>query len=125
MPKDNGQTSTVVVKPDLKKMKSIFLRDLMPSGEKAAKIRGDQSAAWKMIEADCHCNKRAAKQLLKLMGESEETRDDFMRTFLPGLAELGLFPAEDLADLMGDAGAPDLGVVKAAKGAPAEGAALQ
>lgn len=102
MAKSTGAVSGELVKPDLKKMKSIFLRDLKPAGEQAAKIRGDQSTAWKSVEQDCHCNKRAAKQLLKLMGESEETREDFLRTFLPGLVELNLMPEEDLVDLMGE-----------------------
>jgi len=98
--KKDEQISGEVPQPDLKKMKSIFLRDLKPAGEQSAKIRGDQSAAWKAIENDCHCNKRAAKALFKLQGESEELRDDFLRTFLLGLIELNLVPSDDLVDLM-------------------------
>lgn len=117
------QDSTEVLQPDLARMKSIFLSDLRPAGEKAAKIRGDQSAAWKTIENDCHCNKRAAKALLKLMGESEELRDDFLRTFLPGLKELNLVPAADLAgegldDLVDEISA---GIVAGAKPVGTEG----
>lgn len=112
------QTSSEVAQPDLKRMKAIFTSDLKPASEKAAKIRGDQSHAWKTIENDCHCNKRAAKALLKLMTESEELRDDFLRTFLPGLKELDLVPSEDLVDMMdGGEGQPGLmaGIVAGSK----------
>lgn len=102
-------------------MKSLFLSDLKPASEKAAKIRGDQSAAWKAIETDYHCNKRAAKALLKLMGESEELRDDFLRTFLPGLKELNLVPSEDLVDLMDGEGGLMAGIVAGAKPMGTEG----
>lgn len=110
-----------VMQPDLKKMKSIFLRDLKPSGEQAAKIRGDQSAAWKAIENDCNCNKRAAKSLLKMFGESEELREDFLRTFIPGLLELNLLPREDLADMMGPDVDLDSGVQRNRRPMGAEG----
>lgn len=103
-----------VVKPDLKKMKKLFQTDLVRSNEQAAKIRGDQSAAWKMIEQDYHCNKRAAKFLLKLLSESEETRHDVFSTLIPGLIELDLIPREDLADMMGADVDLDTGVKRAA-----------
>lgn len=110
-----------VVKPDLKKMKKAFQTDLMPATEKAAKIRGDQSAAWKIIETDYHCNKRAAKILLKLMGESEETREDVLRTLIPGLIECDLIPREDLADMMGADVDLDAGVKRQPKPMGTEG----
>lgn len=123
------QDSNEVHQPDIAKMKSIFIRDLRPAGEQSAKIRGDQSAAWKAVENDCHCNKRAAKALLKLMGESEELRDDYLRTFLLGLKELELVPSEDLVDLMeGDGEKPGLmaGIIAGKKPMGTEGlAALQ
>lgn len=121
MAKSKSTEVTEVHKPDLKKMKSIFLRDLMPAGEKAAKIRGDQSAAWKTIEADCHCNKRAAKQLLKLLGESEETREDYLRTLIPGLKVLNLLPEDDLVDLMDGESEPDVSAISSTRALGTEG----
>lgn len=118
------QTSSEVAQPDIAKMKQIFIRDLKPAGEQSAKIRGDQSAAWKAVENDCHCNKQAAKALLKLMGESEELRDDYLRTFLMGLKALDLVPSDDLVDLMegdGESGGLMAGIVAGKKPMGTEG----
>ncbi len=95
--RESKQDSNQIAQPDLDRMRSIFIRDLKPAEEKSAKTRGDQSAAWKTIEKDCNCNKRAAKALFSLHGMSDELRDDFLRTFLPGLKALNLVPAADLA----------------------------
>lgn len=97
--------------PDFAKMKRIFLHDISPAQEKTAKSRGDLSAAWKMIEDDCHCNKRAAKLLHKLYGESEETRDDFLRTLYGGMQALGIGISQDLVDQMTDDDAPTMPTV--------------
>jgi hypothetical protein len=97
--------------PDFAKMKRIFLHDISPAQEKNAKARGDLSAAWKAIEDDCHCNKRAAKLLHKLFGESEETRDDFLRTLYGGMQVLGIGISQDLVDQMSDEDAPTMPVV--------------
>lgn len=97
--------------PDFEKMKRIFLHDLKPADEKTAKARGDLSAAWGSIEKDCHCNKRAAKLLFKLNGESEETRDDFLRTLYGGMKALGIGISADLVDKMNDADAPTMPMV--------------
>jgi hypothetical protein len=71
-----------VLAPDFEKMKRIFQTDLKPANEQNAKSRGDLSAAWGAIEKDCHVNKRAAKLLFRLSGESEEARDDFLSSAL-------------------------------------------
>ena len=94
--------------PDFAKMKRIFLTDIKPAEDKNAKTRGDLSAAWKAIEDDCRCNKRAAKLLHKLHGESEETRDDFLRTLYGGMKALGLGISRDLVDQMDGEDAPDM-----------------
>ena len=100
-----------VVAPDFAKMKKIFQTDLKPADEKSAKARGDLSAAWGAIEKDCHCNKRAAKLLFKLNGESEETRDDFLRTLYGGMKALGIGISADLVDKMSGDDAPSMPVV--------------
>lgn len=99
MADDNNTTSVEVPRPDFKRMAKVMTKDLKPLSEEGAKVRGDQSAAWKVIADDCHCNKRAAKALFKLLYESDETRDDYLRTFLPGLKALGLIPENDLVDI--------------------------
>jgi hypothetical protein len=106
MPKE--EKSAEIHQPDFEKMKRIFTRDLRPSEEKAAKIRGDQSTAWKAIENDCHCNKRAAKLLLKLHGQSDEERDDFLRTLYGGMQALGIALTRDLVDQAEGVEAPQM-----------------
>lgn len=108
-----------VIAPDFAKMKRIFDNDLKPADEKNAKTRGDLSAAWGAIEKDCHCNKRAAKLLFKLNGESEETRDDFLRTLYGGMKALGIGISQDLVDKMNDEDAPTMPTVES-KGLGAE-----
>lgn len=117
----NDDEVTEVKDPDFEKMKRIFQGDIKPADEQTAKARGDLSAAWKTIEDDCACNKRAARQLYKLFGESEETRDDFLRTFVGGLIALDLMPREDLVDMMGETKVPNVTPLKRARGLGAEG----
>jgi hypothetical protein len=119
MSRKNNEVETVRA-PDFAKMKRIFLHDISPAQEKTAKSRGDLSAAWKMIEDDCNCNKRAAKLLHKLYGESEETRDDFLRTLYGGMKALGIGISADLVDQMNDEDAPTMPTVPS-NGMGAEG----
>jgi hypothetical protein len=120
MPKANQAQVQEVVAPDFQKMKRIFLHDLKPADEKSAKVRGDQSAAWSAIEKDCHCNKRAAKLLFKLNGESEETRDDFLRTLYGGMKALGIGISQDLVDKMSGEDAPTMPTVDQSGGMGAD-----
>lgn len=109
---DKGEIVTQILAPDFAKMKRIFDNDIRPAAEKNAKTRGDLSAAWKAVEDDCHCNKRAAKLLNKLLGESEETRDDFLRTLYGGMKALGIGISRDLVDQMNDEDAPEMPIVE-------------
>jgi hypothetical protein len=111
MARGEGEKVKEVAAPDFAKMKRIFLTDLKPANEQNAKSRGDLSAAWGAIEKDCHCNKRAAKLLFKLNGESEETRDDFLRTLYGGMKALGIGISADLVDKMSGDDAPTMPVV--------------
>lgn len=119
MARDNDQVKEVHA-PDFAKMKRIFLTDLKPAEEKNAKSRGDLSAAWGAIEKDCHCNKRAAKLLFHLNNESEETRDDFLRTLYGGMKALGIGISQDLVDKMSGEDAPEMPVVDSSGGMGAD-----
>jgi len=110
--KSDAPIVTQVLAPDFAKMKRIFFNDIQPSVERNAKSRGDLSAAWKAVEDDCHCNKRAAKLLFKLSNESEETRDDFLRTLYGGMKALGIGISQDLVDKMNDEDAPTMPIVE-------------
>lgn len=112
MPKNETAPKVETVHaPDFAKMKRIFLHDLKPADEKSAKVRGDLSAAWKAIETDCHVNKRAAKLLFWLNGQSEEMRDDFLRSLYGGMKVLEIGISQDLVDKMNDEDAPTMPVV--------------
>jgi hypothetical protein len=119
MARSKPEKTVEVIAPDFQKMKRIFLHDLKPASEQGAKVRGDQSAAWAAVEKDCHCNKRAAKLLFKLSGESEETRDDFLRTLYGGMKALEIGISQDLVDKMNGEDAPEMPTV-ASRGMGAE-----
>jgi hypothetical protein len=110
MARDNEKAKEVIA-PDFKKMVRIFDRDLKPADEKSSKARGDLSAAWGAIEKDCHVNKRAAKLLFRLKGESEETRDDFLRSLYGGMKALDIAISQDLVDKMNAEDAPSMPTV--------------
>lgn len=120
MARGNDNQVEQIHAPDFEKMKRIFTRDIKPAEEKNAKARGDLSAAWKAIEEDCHCNKKAAKLLHKLYNESEETRDDFLRTLYGGMVALGIGISQDLVDKMSDSEAPTMPVAPASSGVSAD-----
>jgi hypothetical protein len=116
---DNAKVEQVIA-PDFAKMKRIFLTDLKPADEKSAKARGDLSAAWKAVEDDCHVNKRAAKLLFRLNGESEEARDDFLRSLYGGMKALGIGISQDLVDKMSGDDAPTMPTVDSSGGMGAD-----
>lgn len=97
--KDDGpQNGGAITPPDFEKALKVITNDLNPLIERGAKVRGDQAAAWKVIEDDCHCNKKAAKDFHKLLRMDPELRDDYFRT-LSGLLELsGIGISRDLVD---------------------------
>lgn len=108
---DNDQV-TEVHAPDFERMKNILLRDIRPAIEKDAKARGDMAAAWKVIQDECHCHKGAAKLLNKLLGMSDEGRDDFLRTLYGGMQALNIGISQDLVDQMqGEGDAPTMPIV--------------
>lgn len=116
----NDNDVTQVLPPDFEKMKRIFARDIKSADEKSSKARGDLSAAWKAVEDDCHCNKKAAKLLFRLQYSSEEERDDFLRTLYGGMQALGIGISQDLVDKMQDSDAPTMPVAAASRGLGAE-----
>lgn len=97
--KDDGpQNGGEIIKPDFERAIKVITNDLNPLLEKSAKVRGDQAAGWKVIEDDCHCNKKAAKDFHKLLRMDPELRDDYFRT-LRGLLDVsGLGISRDLVD---------------------------
>lgn len=98
----------IVEKPDFDRAIKILKGDLNPLTEEGAKIRGDQAAAWKAIEKDCHCNKKAMKTVHALMRMDPELRDDYLRTLYGGMEAAGIGISEDLVDQMEGDEAPSM-----------------
>ncbi|HEX7852082.1 MAG TPA: hypothetical protein VF503_00115 [Sphingobium sp.] len=109
-PKD--EEAEIVLKPDFERAIRILRSDVNPLTEESAKIRGDQSAAWKEIEKDCHCNKKAMKLVHSLMRMDPEVRDDFLRTQYGAMASAKIGISQDLVDQMTDGDAPAMPTVK-------------
>lgn len=109
-----------VIAPDFDRMKKIFLHDLKPADEQSAKVRGNQSAAWKTIEKDCHCNKTGAKFVFKLLNMSDEARDDVLRTIYGGMKACKIGISQDLVDKMQDQDAPEMPTVDKSGGMGAD-----
>lgn len=105
-----------IPKPDFDRAINILKADLNPLTEKGAKVRGDQAAAWKMIECDCHCNKKAIKTVHQLMRMDPEIRDDFLRSLYGGMQAAGIGISEDLVDQMEGDEAPSMPTVKKTAG---------
>lgn len=83
-------------KPDFAGAATILRTKVRSTNEKKAKIQGDLSACWKDVEDVCHVNKAAAKLVAKMLGQSEETTDDFLRSLWGLMAEMGIGIREDL-----------------------------
>lgn len=101
-----------VQQPDFERAVRVLKGDIGPAEEKNAKSRGDLSAAWKVIEDECHVNKKAAKDVNRLAGMSEELRDDYLRSFYGMMQQMGLGISRDLVDQMGDGDAPTMPVAE-------------
>lgn len=80
--------------PDFNMAADIIRKDIMGDRENLSKTQGDLSASWKRVQDAAHVNKGAAKDALKILGKSPETRADHLRSFagmlmafkIPGLA---------------------------------------
>ena len=97
--KDDGpQNGGAIENPDFERAIKVITNDLNPLLEKSVKVRGDQAAAWKVVEDDCRCNKKAAKDFHKLLRMDPELRDDYFRTFRGLLEVSGVGISRDLVD---------------------------
>lgn len=82
--------------PDFAKAVRIYRRDIKPSVEKAGEHAQEASTAYKAIKNDAHVNTRAAKFVFKLAEESEEKRDDILRSLRGLLKEMSIGITNDL-----------------------------
>lgn len=106
MAKNNEQQAIEVVTPDFKRAVKIYRQDIKPANEKSGEHAQSASTGYKAIKNECHVNTRAAKFVFKLAGESEEKRNDVLRS-LRGL--LGAMKIGITDDLVSDAEGEDTG----------------
>lgn len=99
-----------IQKPDFERAIRVLTHCIKPEEEKLADSRGDLSAAWKIIEDECHCNKAATKAFNKLLGMSDEKRDDYLRTLYGLMKTANIGISADLVDKMEDGEAPTMPV---------------
>lgn len=66
--------------PDFEMAASIIRKDVLGDREELSKVQGDLSAAWKRVQDAAHVNKGAAKEALKILQKSDETRADYLRS---------------------------------------------
>lgn len=82
---------------DFEAAAKVMKTDLANLRDKSAKVRGDQSAAWKKIE-ELGLNKKASKAVFGMQNQSPAEVSDYLRTFIGLLNPLGLGILRDMVD---------------------------
>jgi hypothetical protein len=102
--------------PDFEKAVRIFRHDIKPANEASGEEAQRASTAYKMIRDDCHVNARAAKFVFQLSGESEEKRNDVLRSVRGLLEAMSIGITDDLvSDAEGEPKTPIVPIVKPAQ----------
>lgn len=91
-----AQESIEQKQPDFEKAVRIFRQDIKPANEKSGEHAQTASTGYKAIKKDCHVNTRAAKFVFQLSGESEEKRNDVLRSVRGLLKAMNIGITDDL-----------------------------
>lgn len=93
-----GSVNGELPKPDFERAARLLRTDVKPAEEKVGEHSQTMSTAYKAIAKECHVNARAARLAYQLSKESDEKRDDFLRSLrgLFGVMKIGL--SADLVD---------------------------
>jgi hypothetical protein len=89
---DNEQVAT----PDFEKAVRIYRQDIKPAVEAAGERAQEASTGYKAIKKDCRVNTRAARFVFSLERESEEKRNDILRSVRGMLDEMDIGITDDL-----------------------------
>lgn len=91
MARGEEQEAVEVTAPDFEKAVRIYRADIKPAVEKAGEHSQEASTGYKAIK-ELGVNTRAAKFVFKLAGESEEKRNDILRSLrgLMGAMQIGI-----------------------------------
>lgn len=96
-PKKGDAAAVIEIKaPDFEKAVRIFRADIKPANEKSGEEAQKASTAYKAIKKECHVNTRAAKFVFQLAGESEEKRNDVLRSVRGLLGAMNIGITDDL-----------------------------
>jgi hypothetical protein len=95
MPKANGDQVEELKTPDFEQAVRIFRSDIKPANEKSGEHAQEASTAYKKIK-DLGVSTRAAKFIFKLAGESEEKRNDVLRSVRGLLEAMNIGITDDL-----------------------------
>jgi len=85
--------------PDFDKAAKILREEISTIATRSSKLNGDKSAAFKRVEDECHVNKAAAKDALKLANLTPELQSDYLRTLFGLMKPMGIGIRRDLVDL--------------------------
>lgn len=94
-----GTISNEVPQPDFARAVRIFRSDIKPANEKSGEHAQTASTGYKAIKNECHVNTRAAKFVFQLSGESEEKRNDVLRSLRGLLDIMGIRITDDLVSV--------------------------
>lgn len=92
----NGQSAEEVKAPDFERAVKIYRHDIKPANEKSGEHAQAASTAYKAIKKECRVNTRAAKFVFQLAGESEEKRNDVLRSIRGLLSAMHIGITDDL-----------------------------
>ena len=82
--------------PDFERALRIFRHDIKPANEASGESAQTASTGYKAIKKDCRVNTRAAKFIFPLLSESEEKRNDILRSVRGLLEAAGIGITDDL-----------------------------
>lgn len=85
-----------VQKPDFEKAVRIYRGDIKPAVEAAGERAQEASTGYKAIKKECRVNTRAARFVFSLERESEEKRNDVLRSLRGMLGAMGIGITDDL-----------------------------
>lgn len=92
---DNSKQS----EPDFVLASDIVLQNIPDAEGTKSKALGDISAAWKRVEKEAGCNKKAMKDLNKIRNMSPGHQQDYFRTFFGAFKHMKLSVNRDMVDI--------------------------
>ena len=85
-----------VAQPDYEKAVRIYRQDIKPAVEAAGERAQEASTGYKAIKKECRVNTRAARFVFSLERESEEKRNDVLRSLRGMLGAMNIGITDDL-----------------------------